>query len=212
MTVRIVADGPAARAEAAAIVAAGGIVAIPTDTVYGLATERTDAAAIARLQAIKGRSGDKGIAMLLADADQAAEIALMTPVAAVLGRTLWPGGLTLVVPARTGAGTAEAVLGPEGTIGIRVPDHPCPRSIAERCGPIPASSANRSGELEAPDAAAVADLFGPSIDLYVDGGPASGGPASTVIDCTTDRPRVLRVGAIDEDRIAIALRAAGVGR
>jgi L-threonylcarbamoyladenylate synthase len=209
---RIVADGPAARDEAAEIVAAGGIVAIPTDTVYGLAAGRTDQAAIARLQALKGRANDKGIALLLADAEQAAEVALMTPVATALGRALWPGGLTLVVPARPDVGLATAILGPGGTIGIRVPDHPCPRVIAQRCGPLPASSANRSGEPEAADAPAVAALFGQGIELCLDGGPASGAPASTVVDCTTSDPRVLRLGAIDSDRIEAALRVAGVGR
>jgi tRNA threonylcarbamoyl adenosine modification protein (Sua5/YciO/YrdC/YwlC family) len=212
MSPRIVADGPLAREEAAAVVAAGGIVAIPTDTVYGLATGRANGAAIERLQVLKGRPQEKGIALLLADPLQAPEVALMTPSAIALGRALWPGGLTLVVPSLPGAGTADALLGPEGTIGIRVPDHPCPRRIAALCGPLPASSANRSGESEAADVMALVALFGDGVDLYVDGGPATGGPASTVVDCTGDAPRIMRLGAIGEDRIAAVLRIAGVGR
>lgn len=212
MTVRIVSDGPRARDEAAVVIASGGVVALPTDTVYGLAAARTDRAAIARLVSMKGRALDKGIAMLLAEPDQAAEVGLLTPLAELLGRALWPGGLTLVVPARPDAGIAEAVLGPGGTVGLRVPDHPCPRRIAEITGPLPATSANVSGGPEAPDGPTIVRLFGAAVDLVVDGGAAGGGPGSTVVDCTATRPRILRLGAVAEQRIDDVLRRAGVGR
>ena len=212
MTARTVPDGPAARNEAAALLAAGGIAAIPTDTVYGLTAVRWDAAALARLLAVKGRPPDRGIAMLLADVEQAREVGEMTPLATILGRELWPGGLTLVVPARAGSRTTEVVLGPGRTVGIRVPDHPCPRRIAETVGPLPATSANPSGRADAADAAEIEERFGASINLIVDGGPAPGAAGSTVVDCTGEVPRLLRAGPIAAERVAAVLRAAGVGR
>jgi len=212
MTARVMPDGPAARDEAAAVLVAGGIVAIPTDTVYGLAAARGDAQAVTRLLSVKGRSPDKGIAMLLADAEQASEVGEMTPLARLLGRELWPGALTIVVPVRAGAPIAEAVLGPQRTVGIRVPDHACPRHVARTVGPLPATSANMAGRPEARDATAIRALFGQSIDLIVDDGPARGAAGSTVVDCTSEIPRVLRVGPIAAERVAAVLRAAGVGR
>lgn len=212
MTVRIVPDGPAARDEAAAVLASGGIVAIPTDTVYGLAASGLHEAAVARLMSVKGRSPEKGIALLLGDGSQAAEVGEMTSLASLLGRELWPGGLTLVIPARAGTPLVEALLGPGRTVGVRVPDHACPRHLARTAGPLPATSANLSGEPEARDGAAIASLFGESIDLIVDDGPAPGGRGSTVVDCTGELPRILRVGAIDEARIVAVLDRAGVGR
>jgi L-threonylcarbamoyladenylate synthase len=209
---RVVADGPAARDEAAEVISGGGLVAIPTDTVYGLAVDPRDPVALARLATAKRRPPEKGIALLLADPDQAALVGLLTPTAAALGHVLWPGGLTLVVPLRADAGLAPAVVGPDGTIGLRVPDHDCPRRIAARAGPLAASSANVSGESEASDAAEISRLFGSLVDLVVDGGPARGGVASTVVDCTAGEPRLLRVGAIDEATIRAVLAASGVGR
>ena len=212
MTAPIVLDGPAAREAAAAVVSSGGLVAIPTDTVYGLAARRDDDRAIERLIALKGRPTDKGIALLLADPEQAAEVGHLTSVAESLARALWPGGLTLVVPARRDVRLAAAVIGAGGTVGVRVPDHPCPRRVAAVVGPIATTSANISGEPEAGDAAAITELFGEALDLIVDGGPVPGGRASTVVDCSTDVPRIAREGAIPAERIEAALRAAGVGR
>ena len=212
MTAPIVTDGPSARDAAAEVVARGGIVAIPTDTVYGLATARDDDAAVDRVIALKRRPTEKGIALLLADPGQAHLVGRLTREAAVLARELWPGGLTLVVPARNDVRLAAGAIGATGTVGLRVPDHPCPRRIAAVVGPLAATSANISGQPEAVDAATIADLFGAGLDLILDGGPARVGRPSTVVDCSGDVPRIVRPGAIPADRIEAVLRSAGVGR
>lgn len=209
---RLAHDGPATRAEAARLITQGGLVAIPTDTVYGLAAAPRDTTALGRLAVAKRRPPDKGIALLLAGPDQAAAVGLLTPLAEALGRALWPGGLTLVVPVRPEAGLAPLVIGPGASVGLRVPDHPCPRRIAALAGPIAASSANVSGEPEAEEASEIARIFGDALDLVVDGGPAPGGVASTVVDCTAAEPRILRVGSIEAARIEAVLEASGVGR
>jgi L-threonylcarbamoyladenylate synthase len=212
MTPPVVPDGPEAREEAAEVLRRGGVVAIPTDTVYGLAAARDDPSAVGRVLEMKGRPPEKGIALLLADRAQAAAVGHMTPLAERLGAALWPGGLTLVVPARRDAAIVDAILGADETIGLRVPDHASPRRIAELVGPFAATSANLAGQPPAPDAAAVAGIFGDAVDLILHGGPATGGLASTVIDCTTGTPRFLRLGAIDAHRVQAVLGRSGVGR
>jgi L-threonylcarbamoyladenylate synthase len=211
MPPRRLADGPAARAEAARVLAAGGLVAIPTDTVYGIAVALATPGGIERLFAAKARPPDKAIALLLADADQATEIGILNAAATELARAFWPGGLTLVVPRRKDrplpAALSGGALAPGDipTVGLRVPDHEAPRALARAIGPLPTTSANRSGEPEARDADEIESRLGDALELILDGGPAIGGPASTVVDCTGDRPRVLRVGAIpvaEIDKIA----------
>ena len=96
------------------------------------------------------------------------------------------------------------------TIGLRVPDHATPRALAAAVGPLPTTSANRSGQPEARDAAEIAAQIGDAIELIVDGGPAHGGPASTVVDCTGERATILRSGAISPARIAAVLDDAGI--
>jgi L-threonylcarbamoyladenylate synthase len=209
-TDRVVPDDAAGRAAAAAVLRAGGIVALPTDTVYGIAVALDAPDGIERLFAAKRRPPDKGIMLLLADAAQAAEIGRMTPAAAALGEACWPGGLTVVVPQRPDVALPPALTAGAPTIGLRVPDHAAPRALAAAVGPLPTTSANRSGEPEAADAAAILLQLGDSVDLVLDGGPAHGGPASTVVDCTAGEPRILRVGAIPEARIAAILAAAGI--
>lgn len=209
-------DGPDARAEAIGVLQAGGLVAVPTDTVYGIAVALSTPGGIERLFAAKSRPPDKAIALLLADAAQAAEIGDLTPAAAVLASALWPGGLTLVVPRRTDRALPAALTGGElapgaiPTVGLRVPAHDAPRALARALGPLPTTSANRSGEPEARDAAEIETLLGPAIDLILDGGPATGGPASTVVDCTGPVPEVRRAGAIDVAEIARILESAGL--
>jgi L-threonylcarbamoyladenylate synthase len=212
MIAPIVPDGPEARQVAAAVVARGGVVAIPTDTVYGLAAARDDEAAVERIIALKRRPAEKGIALLLAEAEQAATIGVLTAAAVCLARELWPGGLTLVVPIQGDTRLAAGVIGERRTIGLRVPDHPCPRALAAVVGPIAATSANISGRPEAVDVTAIAELFGQELDLIVDGGSVFGGRPSTVVECTAETTRIVRQGAIAADRIEAILRTAGVGR
>ena len=216
-TTRRLPDGPDARAEAARVLAGGGIVALPTDTVYGIAVSIDTPGGIERLFAAKQRPPDKAIALLIADAAQAGELGELNQPATTLAAAFWPGGLTLVLRRRPGR--ALPALGADGkalqTIGLRVPDHETPRALARAVGPLPTTSANRSGEPEARDAAEIQALLGDAVDLILDGGPAHGGPASTVVDTTVRPVRILREGAIsavDIDACLTSAQLPGVGR
>lgn len=208
---RRVADGPEARAEAVRVLRAGGLVAVPTDTVYGIAVALETPGGIERLFAAKSRPPDKAIALLLADAEQAAEIGEMTAGAKALANAFWPGGMTLVVPRRTDRLLPAALTGGDlapgaiPTVGLRVPAHDAPRALARALGPLPTTSANRSGEPEAKHADEIEALLGGALDLILDGGPSTGGPASTVVDCTGERPVILRAGAIPAAAIEAVL-------
>ena len=201
------ADG---RAEAIEVLRSGGIVALPTDTVYGVAVALSTPGGVERLFHVKHRPPDKGIMLLLDDADQAGEIGEMGPAASALATALWPGGLTVVVPRRPDVELPAALTGGAPTIGLRVPDHDAPRALARGVGPLPTTSANVSGLPEARTADEILAQLGDSIDLILDGGVAHGGPASTVVDCTGATPSVLRVGAVPLDRVAAVLDSAGV--
>lgn len=205
MTARIVPDDDAGRAAAAEVLRAGGIVALPTDTVYGIAVALDTPGGVEALFAAKQRPPDKGIMLLLAEVAQAPDIGEWPRAAAALAEAFWPGGLTVVVPQRPDVPLPPALTAGTATIGLRVPDHPAPRALAAAVGPIPTTSANRSGEPEAGDAAAIVAQLGDAIALVLDGGPAHGGPASTVVDCTVDPPRILREGAIRADAVEAAL-------
>ncbi len=210
MTARVVPDGPAGRADAADVLRAGGVVALPTDTVYGIGVALATPGGIERLFAAKRRPPDKGIMLLLDDAAQAARIGRMTPAAAALATACWPGGLTVVVPQRPDVPLPAVLTGGASTIGLRAPDHDAPRALARAVGPLPVTSANVSGLPEASDAAAIVEQLGAAVDLVLDGGPAHGGPASTVVDCTDERPTILRQGAVPLERVIAVLEAAGV--
>lgn len=209
---RRIADGPEGRAAARRALEDGGVIALPTDTVYGIAVALETPGGIERLFAAKDRPPDKAIALLLADPDQAAEIGEITPAAAALARAFWPGGLTLVVPRRRDRPLPAALTGGElapgaiPTVGLRVPDHEAPRALARALGPLPTTSANRSGEPEARDADEIERLLGSALELILDGGPARGGPASTVVDVTGEAPRIVRSGAIPDEAIDVILR------
>ena len=198
------------RAAAVATLRAGGVVALPTDTVYGIAVALDAADGIERLFEVKRRPLDKGIVLLLDDVPQADSIGVMGAAATALAGAFWPGGLTVVVPQQPAAALPAVLTGGAETIGLRVPDHSTPRTLAQGVGPLPTTSANVSGLPEARSAAEILAQLGDGIDLILDGGPARGGPASTVVDCTGERPVVLREGAIPVERIADALDAAGI--
>lgn len=205
----VVPDDAAGRARAVDVLRAGGVVALPTDTVYGIAVALDAPGGIERLFAVKRRPIDKGIILLLGDAGQAADVGIVGPAGAALADAFWPGGLSLVLPRRADAALPDVLTGGAPTIGVRLPDHPAPRALARALGPLPTTSANLSGRPDARDASEVLEQVGESVALVLDGGPARGGAPSTVVDVSTDPPRVLREGAIGRDRIAEALRAAG---
>ena len=187
------ADGLAGRA--AEVLRAGGVVVLPTDTVYGLAAAADRPDAVARLFRLKGRAADVPVAVLCADAAQALALAdPVTPAAARLSGRHWPGPLTLVMPRRR---DLPWELGePSATIGVRCPDHDLVRSIAAIAGPLATTSANRHGSPTPSSAAEAAASLTGAVDLVIDGGSLEGTP-STVVDCTGERPVVLRQGSID---------------
>lgn len=205
MTATVVPDDERGREEAVRVLRAGGIVALPTDTVYGIAVALGTPGGIEALFAAKDRPPERGIALLLADAAQAATIAEWPASAATLAAAFWPGGLTLVVPQRADVAWPPVLTGGTPTIGLRVPDHAAPRALAAAVGPLPTTSANRSGQPEERDAAGIVSRLGDAVALVLDGGPARGGPASTVVDCTVDPPQILRHGAIAASSIETAL-------
>ncbi len=184
----------------------GEVVAIPTDTVYGLACRPDDPSAVARLAALKGRSAQQPVQLLVASIDA---IAPYIEDSAVLERVrpFWPGAVTAVIRVRPGL--ANAVVTPEATVGVRVPDDPIALAIIEACGgALAASSANRHGEAPATTAEAVAAAFGDDL-LILDDGPRDGGVASTVVDFARTPPRVLRAGPVSAADLGLPEAAPG---
>ena len=179
----------------------GGVVAIPTDTLYGLAACAFDETAVARVFELKGRPAGMALPLLLADAEDAHRCAVdLPPAFGRLAARFWPGALTLI--ARKSDAVPYAVTAGMDTVGLRVPDHPLARSVARLLGaPITGTSANRSRMPGLTTAQAVRDEFGDAIGFVLDGGDAPGGVASTVLDLSGDTPRILRQGAVGRDAI-----------
>jgi len=185
----------AAVADAAAVLEAGGVVAFPTETFYGLGVAALDAAAVRRLFALKGRPESRPILVLVDDPARIERFALLTERARELIARHWPGALTLVLSARP-AVPAELTAG-TGTVGVRQPGHPVARALAAAlAAPVTAPSANLTAETPPTTAAEVLGVFEGRIDLVLDAGPTPGGLPSTVLDVTVDPPRVLREGAV----------------
>jgi L-threonylcarbamoyladenylate synthase len=209
---RLLPDGPAAHLEAIAALRRGSLVALPTDTVYGLAVALDAPGGLERLFAAKRRPLDKAVVLLLADHRQAEEVGQFGSAAHVLAAAFWPGGLTLVVPQAAGARFPPELTGGAATIGLRLPAHDTPRALAVALGPLPVSSANRSGEPPAERASDVLAQLGDADDLAIvlDGGRAPGGVASTVVDLASGPPRILRLGAIAAAALAAVLDEADI--
>ena len=202
-------DDTDGRAAAIDVLRAGGIVAFPTDTVYGIAVAIATPGGIQRLFHVKRRAPEKGIVLLIADIEQAEAVGVLSEPARRLARAFWPGPLTLIVPVRPDAPLPGVLTGGgRGTVGIRVPDHPAPRAICAAVGPLPTTSANRSGEADALDAETVVLHLGDGVDLVLDGGRTTGGTASTVLDLTVEPAAVLRLGALGVDRLRTVVAVA----
>ena len=197
-------EGDAELVEAEAALARGEVVGIPTDTVYGLAVRFGDAAAFGRLAAVKGREPTKATAVLVGGEAGASELAELDERARRLIRAFWPGGLTLVVRRRPEV--AAEVGGDDATIGIRHAASAVVDRLIGAVGPLVTSSANRAGEPALLDSTAVRAELGDRLGAVVEG-VAPGGTASTVVDCTGDELRILRVGAIGEAELRAAGRA-----
>ena len=196
ITVYAQAPVAAALAEAAGVLARGGLVAFPTETFYGLAAHAMSAAAVARIFEVKGRPGGKPV-LVLVDSIAMVEVVAsrVPPRARELMAAHWPGALTLVLPARNEV-PVEVTAG-SGTIGVRLSPHPLARALVSALGaPITAPSANPSGAPPPTTAEAVHGYFGDRLDVILDGGATAGGAPSTVLDVTVDPPRLVRAGAV----------------
>jgi L-threonylcarbamoyladenylate synthase len=197
----LLAAADAAIAEAARCLATGGLVAFPTETVYGLGADATDAVAVARVYAAKGRPAFNPLISHVADAAAARALARLDVDAERLAAAFWPGPLTLVLPKATGCPVAELATAGLDSIAVRVPRHAVAQEILHKFGkPIVAPSANRSGHVSPTTAAHVlADLRG-RVDLIVDGGATPVGVESTVIACLGE-PMLLRPGGVPSEAI-----------
>jgi L-threonylcarbamoyladenylate synthase len=181
-------------ARAAALLEAGELVAFPTDTVYGIGCRTGDEEALARLFAAKRRPPEKAVPWLVAALEEVTRLGFRLDARGRdLAESFWPGALTLVLPAAQGTGTQA----------FRVPDHPVTLALLAAAGPLAVSSANRSGEPETLDADDVAVAFAGSDEpaATVDGGRVPGGVASSVVDLTGPRARLVRQGALPRAEI-----------
>lgn len=187
--------------EAAKWILSGGVVALPTDTLYGLAADPFSPDAVARVFLVKGRAAERALPLIAADAQQvAAHLGLLSATAARLAERFWPGPLTLLVAApRT---LAHDVTGGTGRVGVRVPADDVARAICRAAGrPLTATSANVSGRPATADPDQVERALGDRIDLLIDAGPTRGGAASTIVDATAAAPVLVRAGAIPWEEI-----------
>lgn len=193
------ADYPNALSHAADVLKNGGIVAFPTDTVYGLAAMPTLEESIESLYIIKGRTRIKAIALLMAHYSELDQVAQeVSPLARSLAEKFWPGPLTLIVPRHP---SLPASLSNTNTIGVRVPDHPVALSLLKQTGPLGVTSANLSGKDNTCTAREVLAQLDGRFHLLIDGGETPGGVPSTVVDCSGPQPKVLREGPISEEQI-----------
>jgi L-threonylcarbamoyladenylate synthase len=202
---RIIAANAQGIAEAAAILNAGGIVAVPTETVYGLAARASDAVAVARIYEAKGRPSFNPLIVHVADAASASALVEVSPLAATLMAAFWPGPLTLVLPKSADADVAGLVTAGLETLAVRCPAHPVMQALIAACGPLAAPSANASGRISSTTAAHVAATLEGRVPLILDGGACAAGVESTIVAVTDAGWRLLRPGAVSrEDLAAVA--------
>lgn len=201
LTIRPYSEG--ALSQAAAKLRAGELVAFPTETVYGLGADATNADAVAGIYAAKQRPSFNPLISHFPDRDAAAKHAVFDERADKLAETFWPGALTLVLPRQADSDVCELVTAGLPSIAVRVPAHPMARQLLRAVGrPIAAPSANRSGRISPTTAGHVAHSLGNAIGMILDGGPCGVGLESTVIDLTTDRVVMLRPGGITREQVA----------
>jgi L-threonylcarbamoyladenylate synthase len=197
------ADRAVALAHAVDTLRNGGLVAFPTDTVYGLAAIPFDEHSIERLYVVKGRDSSRAIAVLVGEISQLKQVTLeMGQLALTLAQRFWPGPLTLVVPRHP---ALPDVLSSLQTVGVRMPDHPVALALLKKIGPLAVTSANLSGQNNASTASEVLNQLKGRIHLVLDGGKTPGGVPSTVVDCTGPEPALLRAGPIAWEDIQKAL-------
>jgi L-threonylcarbamoyladenylate synthase len=193
------ADSPQSLPRALAVLQRGGLVAFPTDTIYGLGALAFNAAAVESIYTAKGRPEEKAIPVLIADPLDLEKVALeISEIAAALAAHFWPGPLTLIVPKHP---CLPDVVSVNTTVGVRIPDHVIARALLQSAGPLAVTSANRSGQGSACTAEDVLLQLGGRIPLILDGGRSPGGIPTTVEDCVGAEPQILREGAIPKAEI-----------
>jgi L-threonylcarbamoyladenylate synthase len=202
-TILLPANNPQSIVRALQVLKSGGLVAFPTDTVYGLAALAIDGTAVESIYTAKRRPVEKAIPILLAGIDDLSRVAISVPeMALTLAAHFWPGPLTLVLPRQP---DLPEVISSTPTVGVRVPDHPAALALLQASGPLAVSSANLSGEPSPSTAQQVLEQLGGRIALILDGGTTPGGTPSTVVDCLALEPRILREGPISAMQIRLAL-------
>jgi len=190
-------------AHALDVLSGGGLVAFPTDTVYGLGAMAFDANAVSKIYMAKGRGQEKAIPILISDVDQIHRVSSgVTEYAVKLGKKFWPGPLTIVVPRHP---TIPDVVSPLKTVGVRIPNLNVTRELLRLTGPLAVTSANLSGQTSPSTAKGVNAQLNGRIPLILDGGVTPGGIPSTVVDCTGEEPVVVREGPISLEEIMAAL-------
>jgi L-threonylcarbamoyladenylate synthase len=205
---RVLQANPAGVAEAAHLLCAGGLVAFPTETVYGLGADATDPRAVARLYEAKERPVFNPLIAHVPDIDAARAAGQLNDTAVRLAEKFWPGPLTLVVPAAAGCTVSDLARAGLDTVALRVPAHRAAQLLLKAVRrPVVAPSANRSGHVSPthPDHV-IADLGG-KIDMVLDGGPTPLGLESTIVDCTSSKATLLRPGAISRETIEAVVGA-----
>ncbi len=189
---------------AAALLQVGGLVAFPTETVYGLGASARDPAAVARVFAAKGRPADHPLIVHLGAAGLLEQWARTVPEAARrLAQAFWPGPLTLVLPRRPEV--PDAITGGQDSVALRVPAHPVALALLHAAGPLVAPSANRFGHVSPTTAAHVLDELGGAVDLILDGGPCAVGVESSIVGLLGDAPVLLRPGGVSPARLEAVL-------
>lgn len=187
--------------EAVAVALGSGLLVLPTDTVYGIGATAHDPAAVAAVLAAKGRGRQMPPPVLVADVSSIDTLCVDVPEAARrLARAHWPGGLTLILPARPDLGWDLGETG--GTLALRMPDQPVVLALLRAAGPLAVTSANLTGHAPATDVAAAISSFGDLVDLYLDGGPTPGPTPSTILDLAHGAPRAIRLGTLDLESLS----------
>ena len=202
-------DTPNNRSVASILLREGGVIAYPTDTVYGLGASAFNYAAVSTLFVIKNRNRNQGVPLLIASESQLREVASdVSDNAYALAERFWPGGLTLVMPRH--AELPALITGHGDTVAVRLPDHPCPQALVQALGaPITGTSANRHDGLEPTSAEEVQRQLGNRLSIILDGGKSPDSTPSTIVDTTVNPPRVLRLGSLSVEQLREVCYVAG---
>ena len=202
-------DNPNNRSVASILLRESGVVAYPTDTVYGLGAAAYNYSAVSTIFVIKGRSRNQGMPVLIASESQLPEVASeVSDGAYALAKEFWPGALTLVVPRHRDM--PALVAGGGDTIAVRLPDHPCPQTLVQALGaPITGTSANRHDGPEPTSADEVQRQLGNRLSLILDGGPSPRAVPSTIVDTTSTPAKVVRLGALTLEELQAVCEVVG---